>query len=58
MTAESAPSSNGNSDRPDLFYEDRFWEQYVGQKLVSDPIITIVELVANCWDAGAKRSGQ
>jgi hypothetical protein len=41
--------------QPNLFYEDRFWEQYVGQKLVSDPIIAIVELVANCWDAGAKK---
>ena len=39
----------------ELIYEDRFWEQYVGQKLVSDPVIAIVELVANCWDAGAKR---
>ena len=43
------------SKQPDLFYEDRFWEQYVGQKLVSDPVIATVELVANCWDAGAKK---
>jgi hypothetical protein len=39
----------------DLFYEDRFWEQYVGKNLVSDPVTAIVELVANCWDAGATR---
>lgn len=41
-------------EQHDLFYEDRFWEQYVGSKLVNDPVIAIVELVANCWDAGAR----
>ena len=41
-------------EQPDLSYDDRFWEQYVGAKLVHDPVIAIVELVANCWDAGAK----
>jgi len=39
----------------ELFYEDRFWEQYVGAKLISDPISAIVELVANAWDAGATK---
>lgn len=38
----------------ELFFDDRFWEHYVGPKLVHDPVIAIVELVANCWDAGAK----
>lgn len=38
----------------ELFYDERFWEQYAGAKLVSDPVIAIVELVANAWDAGAK----
>lgn len=38
----------------ELFYDDRFWEQYVGRNLVTDPITAIVELVANAWDAGAK----
>jgi hypothetical protein len=41
--------------QPELIYDDRFWEQYVGTKLVTDPVIAIVELVANCWDAGAKK---
>ncbi len=44
-----------DKDQTVLFYEDRFWEQYVGTKLVSDPVIAIVELVANAWDAGAKK---
>lgn len=41
-------------EQSELFFDDRFWEQYVGTKLVNDPVIAIVELVANCWDAGAK----
>jgi len=53
--ADSLPESlsTGDSSQSELFYEDRFWEQYVGKNLVSDPVIAIVELVANCWDAGA-----
>jgi len=54
-TADSISSRSGNSDQPELHYEDRFWEQYLGKNLVSDPVIAIVELVTNCWDAGAKR---
>jgi hypothetical protein len=42
------------TEQSDLFFDDRFWEQYVGAKLVHDPVIAIVEIVANCWDAGAK----
>lgn len=41
--------------QPDLFYDDRFFEQYTGRKLSSDPVTAIVELVANSWDAGATR---
>ncbi len=44
-----------NQMQPDLFYEDRFFEQYTGRKLSSDPVTALVELVANCWDAGATR---
>lgn len=47
--------AKAKTHHPELFYEDRFWEQYVGRNLVSDPIVAIVELVANAWDAGAKR---
>ncbi len=42
------------AEQPELFFDDRFWEQYVGTKLVHDPGIAIVELVANCWDAGSR----
>ena len=41
--------------QPELFYDERFWEQYLGPRLVSDPVIAIVELVANTWDAGARK---
>lgn len=54
-----APMTDGlttpESPHPELFYEDRFWEQYVGKNLVTDPVMAAVELVANCWDAGARR---
>jgi hypothetical protein len=43
------------SEHPELFYGERFWEQYVGKNFVTDPVIAIIELVANCWDAGAKK---
>ncbi|EDY83522.1 hypothetical protein VDG1235_3149 [Verrucomicrobiia bacterium DG1235] len=38
----------------ELFFGDRFWEQYLGKRIVTDPITALVELVANAWDAGAK----
>lgn len=52
MTENNPPST---TPQPELIYDDRFWEQYIGSKLVTDPVISIVELVANCWDAGAKK---
>jgi len=35
-----------------LFYEDRFLESWAGS-IITNPVIAIVELVANCWDAYA-----
>ena len=40
--------------QPELFYDDRFWAQYLGTKMISDPVVALVELVANAWDAGSK----
>ena len=54
MSAMEISTKEDSAEQPDLFFDDRFWEQYVGTKLVHDPVIAIVELVANCWDAGAK----
>lgn len=51
---KSKPSPRAEEKQPELLYDDRFWEQYAGHRLVSDPITAIVELVANSWDAGAK----
>lgn len=51
---KSTPKPRAEEDQPELLYDDRFWEQYAGHRLVSDPITAIVELVANSWDAGAK----
>lgn len=54
MTDSQISTKGELVQQPELFFDDRFWEQYVGTKLVHDPVIAIVELVANCWDAGAK----
>ena len=56
MSEEPDKTNDGREEEiPELFYEDRFWEQYVGNKLVNDPVTAIVELVANSWDAGAHK---
>jgi hypothetical protein len=36
-------------------FGERFIEDYLGQKMSSDPVTAIVELIANSWDAGAKK---
>ena len=41
-------------EQEELFFVDRFWEQYLGKRIVTDPVTALVELVANAWDAGAK----
>lgn len=37
-----------------LSFENRFFERHAGV-VMRDPVIAIVELVANAWDAGARR---
>ena len=37
-----------------LSFDESFFQDYAGN-LILDPNIAIVELVANCWDAGTKR---
>jgi len=37
-----------------LGYDENFFNDY-GGRLISDPQVAIVELIANCWDAGAKQ---
>jgi len=36
-------------------FGERFIEDYLGAKMSSDPVTAIVELIANSWDAGAKK---
>jgi hypothetical protein len=38
-----------------VLFDTRFLEQYTGRTLLHDPVTAIVELVANGWDAGARR---
>src|SRR3989338_10425857 len=38
-----------------VFFDARFLETYAGTYVLNDPITAIVELVANSWDAGAKK---
>ncbi|KKO45526.1 hypothetical protein WG68_10370 [Arsukibacterium ikkense] len=35
-------------------FDERFFEDYVGPKMATDPITAVVELIANSWDAGAR----
>lgn len=41
--------------RLETLYDQRFIEDYLGKGMSSDVITAIVELIANAWDAGAKR---
>jgi hypothetical protein len=36
-----------------ILFDDRFLEKYIGNKLLTDPVTAIIELIANSWDAGA-----
>jgi hypothetical protein len=38
----------------EMLFDDRFLPRYAG-KIITDPLVAIVELVANAWDAGATR---
>lgn len=38
-----------------LQFDQRFLEQYAGPKILKDARTAVVELVANCWDAGATK---
>lgn len=43
-----------NTEQLPLLFEENFLEHHAGQ-IIQDPRFAIVELVANCWDAGATR---
>lgn len=38
----------------ETLYDQRFIEDYLGNKMSSDVVTAIVELIANAWDAGAR----
>ena len=50
---QSAEALIPSSQRQGLLFGDRFLDRLAGQKLLQSPRTAIVELVANCWDAGA-----
>ena len=41
--------------RLETLYDQRFIEDYLGSKMSSDVVTAIVELIANAWDAGARK---
>ena len=45
-----------NTIQPTLlpYFGEGFLDDYAG-RIISDPFIALVELVANCWDAGASK---
>lgn len=43
-----------NNEQLPLMFEENFLEHHAGQ-IIQDPRFAIVELVANCWDAGATK---
>ena len=34
-------------------YDERFLETHAGNKILADPIVAVIELIANAWDAYA-----
>ncbi len=36
------------------YFGEAFLEDHAG-RIISDPYVAVVELVANCWDAGARK---
>lgn len=49
MSTESSPEL-----KLETLYDQRFIDDYLGNKMSSDVVTAIVELIANAWDAGAK----
>ncbi|MEP7229499.1 MAG: ATP-binding protein [Ginsengibacter sp.] len=45
---------NTTKENLPLIFEENFLEHHAGQ-IIQDPVFAIVELVANCWDAGATK---
>ncbi|NOT01424.1 MAG: ATP-binding protein [Phycisphaerales bacterium] len=52
MPKTHTSSRNGSQG---LLFDPRFLETYAGERILKSPRTAIVELVANCWDAGATR---
>ena len=53
---EDGPSADRQTDFLELapvLFSDRFLESHVGRQILTDPIIALVELIANFWDDGA-----
>ncbi len=38
-----------------VLFDRRFLESYAGNRLLGDARAALIELIANCWDAGARR---
>src|SRR5687768_3755252 len=41
------------SQKQYALFDDRFLESFAGTAIMGDPKISIIELIANAWDAGA-----
>lgn len=45
--------NGGNLPLQQVLFDGRFLDQHTGPHLMKSPIVAIVELIANAWDAGA-----
>ena len=44
-----------NFEEQGVNFGENFLEQLVGKKMLTNPLVAIIELIANCWDSGATK---
>jgi len=54
LRVQSRSEDSEDGVKQEALFEGRFLDNHAGS-LVRDPITALIELVANCWDAGATR---
>src|ERR1700733_8739276 len=55
MPSQKKTKTNPNQLLLEPTYDPRFFEDAIGRTLLSDPKVAIIELIANAWDAFARK---